>query len=95
MFNVTTIVREYLMLRLPVFHGNGKEDHKQHWFVCKAIWLAKKTIDNHAKIALLETMCRDYALTWYMKFKSTAPTGVGRALIEIQQVLFKEFKKPR
>ena len=47
------------------------------------------------KISLLETMFRDHALAWYMKFKSNAPIGVERTLVEIQQALFKEFQKPK
>ena len=92
---MTTIVREDSTLKLPVFHGNGKEDLEQHWFVYKFILLVKKIVDNHVKIALLETTFRDHALVWYMKFKSTTPTGVGRTMIEIQQEFFKEFWKPK
>ena len=38
---MTTIVREDSTLKLLVFHGNGKEDPEQHWFVifefCKSM----------------------------------------------------------
>ena len=41
LFKITTIMREDLMLKMPIFHENGKEDPQQHWFVCEAIWSAK------------------------------------------------------
>ena len=75
------------MLKIPIFHGNGMEDMEQHWFVCEAIWSIKKTTNDRMKIALLETTFRDGALLWYMKFKSTTPIGVGRTLVEIQEVV--------
>lgn len=79
------------MLKLPLFHANGKEYLEQHWLVCKENWSVKQIANNHKKIALLETTFRDHMLAWYMKFKSIAPIGVGRKLIEICQALFKEF----
>ena len=91
LFKMTIVMGEYSTLKMPVFHGYGKEDPKQHWFVSEAVWSIKQTTDNHVNIALLETTSRVHALVWYMKFKSIAPTRVGKTLVEIKQVLFKEF----
>lgn len=88
---ITMIVKEDSTLKLPVFHGNGKEGPKQLWFVCEVIWPIKQTANGHVKITLLETTFRDCVLAWYLKFKSIAPMVVGRRLVEIQQALFKEF----
>ena len=64
-------------MKLPLFHGNGKQYLEQHWFVCESIWLVKHIVDEYVKITLLKFTIRDYALVWYIKFKSIAPTGVG------------------
>ena len=90
---MTTLMREDSTLKILVFHGNGKEDPKQRWLVCEAIWSIMQKVNDHVKIALLETMFRYYSFAWYMKFKSTTSTKVGRTLVEIQQALFKEFQK--
>ena len=94
LFKMTSFMNKDSTLKMPIFHGNGKEDPKQHRFVCEAIWSVKLKVDDYLKIAMLETMFKDHALAWYMKFKSTAPIGVGRTLVENQQELFKEFQKP-
>jgi hypothetical protein len=95
LLKMTMIVRENLRLKLPIIHGNGKEDPKQHWFICELDWSIKKTTNECVNISLLETTFRDRALAWHMRLKSIAPIGVGRTLIEIQQALFKEFQKPK
>jgi hypothetical protein len=69
-----TMVNQDSTLRLPVFHGMGKDDAEQHWFMCEAIWFVKRIIDEARKFVQLETMFRDRALTWYMKYKATALT---------------------
>jgi hypothetical protein len=60
-------------LKLPAFHGMGRDDVEQHWFICEAIWSMKRVIDEASNIAQLETTFRDKALTWYMKYKATIP----------------------
>jgi hypothetical protein len=82
-------------LRLPMFHGMGKDDVEQHWFTCEAIWSVKRITDEATKIAQLETTFRDKALTWYMKYKATAPAGQERSLTEIKRDLLKEFQNPK
>ena len=78
---MTTIVREDSTLKLLVFHENDKEDPEQSQFLCEEIWLVKQKTDNWVKIAFPETTFKDIALAWYMKFKSTAPIGIGRILM--------------
>ena len=56
--------KEYATLKLPVFHGTGRDDEKQHWFTCEDIWAIKQTTDNHAKIAQLQITFRERALMW-------------------------------
>jgi hypothetical protein len=73
----------------------GKDDVKQHWFTCEAIWSVKRITDEATKIMQLETTFRDRALTWYMKYKATTPTGQMRSLTEIKQDLLREFQKPK
>jgi hypothetical protein len=51
----------------------GKDDAEKHWFTCEAIWSMKRITDEATKIMQLETTFRDKALTWYMKYKATAP----------------------
>jgi hypothetical protein len=43
-------------LRLPMFHGTGKDDVDQHWFTCEVIWYVKRIRDEASKIAQLETI---------------------------------------
>jgi len=38
-------------LRIIFFHGAGKEDPKQHLFICETIWTVKNVQDDDAKIA--------------------------------------------
>ena len=35
LFNMAMMGREDSKLKLLVFHGNGKEDHEQHMFLCE------------------------------------------------------------
>jgi hypothetical protein len=78
-----------------MFHGMGKDDAEQHWFTCEAIWSVKRITDEASKIAQLETTFRDRALTWYMKYKVTAPVGQTRSLTKIKRDLLREFQKPK
>lgn len=87
--------REDATLKLLVFHGTGMNDAEQHWFTCKVIWAVKQMLDDQANIAQLERTFRKRALTWYMNFKATTPTGQVRTLTEIKQALLKEFQKPK
>jgi hypothetical protein len=34
------------ILRFPVFHGMGRDDAKQNWFTCEAIWSMNRIIDK-------------------------------------------------
>jgi hypothetical protein len=43
----------------------------------------------------MEITFRDKALTWYMKYTTTAPTGKERSLKKIKQYLVREFHKPK
>ena len=74
-----------------MFHGIERDDAKQHWFTCEAIQVVKQTTDNQVKIAKLETMFREGDLTWYMTFKVMTLVGQARLLVDIKQVLLKEF----
>jgi hypothetical protein len=69
------MVNQDTTLRLPMFHGMGKDDAEKHWFMCEAIWSVKRIIDKASKIAQLETTFRDRALMWYMKYKETMHSG--------------------
>jgi hypothetical protein len=71
------------MIRLPVFHGTGRADAEQHWFICEAIWAVNRVTDNAVKIAQLETTLRDHALQRYMKSKIDVPAGQTSTLDEI------------
>ena len=78
-------------IKLPIFKGTGSEDPEQFWFLCEAVWNAKKIIDPEVRAAQLITSFRDRALTWFMKFSSNqSPT-----LDEIKAAIVKEFKKPK
>ena len=78
-------------IKLPVFKGTRSEDLEQFWFLCEAVWNAKKITDPDVRAALLITSFWDRALTWFMKFSSTQnPT-----LDEIKAAITKEFKNPK
>jgi hypothetical protein len=89
------MVNQDSTLRLPMFHGMGRDDAEQHWFTCEAIWSVKRIMDEASKIAQLETTFRDRALTWYMKYKATVPMGQARSLLDIKRDLLREFQKPK
>jgi len=55
----------------------------------------KRITDEVAKTVQLETTFRDRALTWYMKYKPTAPARQARSLAEIKKDLLREFQKPK
>ena len=55
--------REDTTQKLPVFYGTGRDDAEQHWFTCEAVWAMKQMLDEQAKIARLETMFKERALT--------------------------------
>jgi hypothetical protein len=62
-----SMVNQDSTLRLPTFHGMGRDNEKQHWFTCEAIWSVKRVRDEASKIAHLETTFRERAMMWYMK----------------------------
>ena len=51
-------------------------------------------MNDNAKISQLETMFRERALSWYMKFKATTLEEQVIFLVEINQALLKEFQNP-
>jgi hypothetical protein len=67
-------------LRLPMFHGTGRDDENQHWFMCEAIYSVKRIIDEASKIVQLEITFRDIYLTWYMNYKATTSVEQTRYL---------------
>ena len=58
-------------IKLPIFKGTGSEDPEQFWFLCEAVWNAKKITDPDVRAVQLITSFRDRALTWFMKFSRT------------------------
>jgi hypothetical protein len=72
--SISSMENQDSTLRLPVFNGMGRDDAEQHWFTCEAIWSMKRIKNKVTKIAQLETTLKDISLTWYMKYKATAPT---------------------
>ena len=78
-------------IKLPVFKGTGSEDPEQFWFLCEAVWNAKKITDPAVRRVQLVTSFRERALTWFMKFSSTQI----HALDGIKAAIIKEFKKPK
>jgi hypothetical protein len=80
-------------LELSAFHGTGRDDAKQCWFTCEAIWFVKRVTNEASRIAQQETTFRDKAMTWYMKYKATASMGQVRSLIEIRRDLLTKFQK--
>ena len=73
-----------LILRIPLFYGTGRDDAKQHWFTCDALWVMKQVTNEKEKITQMETPLRDHVLTRYMKYKSTIAQGAIRTLGEIK-----------
>jgi hypothetical protein len=80
-------------MRLPIFRGDGSEDHDQHWFLCEAVWSNKKVNDEVVKRDQFSTTLRDCALSWYMKF--VKGTVQPKPLNDIKTELSEEFKKPK
>jgi hypothetical protein len=78
-----------------MFHGMGKDDVEQNWFMCEEIWFVKRITDEVTKIMQLETTFRDRSLMWYMKYKDNVLAGQMRSLTEIKQDLLKEFQNPK
>ena len=82
-------------VKLPLFHGNGIEDPEQYWFLCEAIWIVKKLLDEDIKKVQLEITFRGHALDWYMKFMQFPTQNLMNTLSEIRTRLIKEFRKPK
>jgi hypothetical protein len=82
-------------MMLPMFHGMGRDDVEQYWFTCEEIWHVKRIPDESGKIVQLKITFREKSLTWYMKYKATAPTGQERSLTKINQYMVREFHKPK
>ena len=36
-------------IKLSIFHENGLEDPKQHWFLFKVVWTIKQVEDDNVK----------------------------------------------
>ena len=78
-------------IKLPIFTGTGSKDLEQFWFLCEAVWNAKKITDPDVRATQLITSFQDRDLTWFMKFSSTqSPT-----LDEIKAAITKEFINPK
>jgi hypothetical protein len=80
-------------MRLPIFRGDGSEDHDQHWFLCEAVWNIKNVTYEVVKRTQFSTTLRDRALRWYMKLVQgiVQPKPLG----EMKNALIAEFKKPK
>ena len=80
-------------MRLPIFWGDGSEDHDQHWFLCEAIWNIKNVTDEAIKRTHFSTTLWDRALIWYMKLVQ----GIAqpKPLNPIKNALIAKFKKPK
>jgi hypothetical protein len=68
-----------------VFHGTGRDDAKQHWLTCEAIWSVKKITNEVSKIDLM----------WYMKYKAITPVGQVKYPTEIKRNLLRQFQNPK
>jgi hypothetical protein len=90
-----TMARVYTTLKMPIFHGAGTKDPKQHLFVYEAIWTMKNVQDDNVKILQLVKILRDHTLLWYIKYQSTMPMGQARMSTYIKKSLLKEFQKPK
>jgi hypothetical protein len=44
------MVNQDSTLRLPMFHGMGRDDAEKHWFTCEVIWSVKRITDEASKI---------------------------------------------
>jgi hypothetical protein len=82
-------------LRLPMFHGMGRDDAEQHWFTCEAIWSVKRITDEASKIVQLETTFRDKSSDMVYEVQGTALAGQARSLTKIKRDLLREFQKPK
>ena len=82
-------------MKLPMFHGNGIDDPEQYWFLCEAVQIARQIVDDDIKKIQLATTLRGRVLEWYMRFMQVHQGTVLKTLNEIQEGLFKEFKKPK
>jgi hypothetical protein len=59
-------------------------------FTCEDIWSVERVTDEASNIAQLETIFRDRALTWYMKYKDTKLMGQARSLMEIMRDVLRD-----
>jgi hypothetical protein len=50
----------------PKLWGKGDEDVEQNWFLCKAIYRSRGTLDVN-KLVELQTTLRGHTLKWYKK----------------------------
>ena len=80
-------------IKLPIFRGTGVEDLEHHFFIYEAVWNIKQVQNDDINKAQLTTTFRDKALTWFMKFSTSAQQP--RTIKEIKDELKKEFKKPK
>ena len=80
-------------MRLPIFGGDGYEDHDQHRFLCEVIWNINNVTDEAVKRNQFSTTIRDRALSWYMKL--VQGLSQPNPLNHIKNMLISEFKKPK
>ena len=74
-------------IKLPNFRGTVAEDLEQHFFLCEVVWNIKQVQNDDIERAQLTTTFRDRALTWFMKFSSSAQQP--RTIQEIKDELKK------
>jgi hypothetical protein len=86
------MVNQDTTLRLPMFHGMGKDDAEKHWFMCEAIWSVKRITDEASKICTTGDHFQRQSLMWYMKYKETVPVGQMRSLTEIKRDMLRSFR---
>jgi pyruvate/oxaloacetate carboxyltransferase len=71
--------------------GQVKTMQNNIFFICEDIWSMKWIMNEALNITQLETTFRGRALTWYMKYKTTVPTGKTRSLTKIKRDLLRDF----
>jgi hypothetical protein len=69
-----------------VFHGIGKDDVEQHWFMCEAIWSVKRIIDEATKVVQARNHVQGQSLDVVHEVQGHyMPMGQARSLTEIKK----------
>ena len=77
--------------RYPEFSGRGNDDVEQHWYLCKAIWRARQTLDA-GKLIEFQTTLRERALRWFIKWSEAHPNPI---IADVKRDFVCEFKLPQ